>query len=274
MSANSFEKVLSVFVFALTSFLCILYASADTMFGQGLNVVCKSLTLSHGRFWGLSVLLLMGTSTLMLFLGRMAYIARHTRRWIAPIKENVIEVEHPVIREFQARRIIDVDVIHSDQILACSYGLVKPRILITMGQISLLSRDELLAILEHEYRHCRNRDPLRVLFAYSVRWALFFIPMIKVWTERFFLEKEIEADQAAITNVGLRPLAVSLYKSLTIVQNDGSLPLALSLNELVSHRIDFLMQGTIRRNPISVSTLVVSLVSILILVVVLILCFM
>ncbi len=89
-------------------------------------------------------------------------------------------------------------------------GLVRPRIYISTGATSLLSDDELDAVLAHEAHHVRVRDPLRVFVVRVVTDALFFLPAARRLADRYAALAELAADSAAVRKRGAQPLASAL----------------------------------------------------------------
>jgi len=91
----------------------------------------------------------------------------------------------------------------------CAGGL-RPRIFVSRALVLELSSEELRAVLIHEARHARRRDPLRRQVRQSVAAALFFAPLVRWWAERQAIRDELRADRAAIEACGPEPLARAL----------------------------------------------------------------
>jgi len=90
-------------------------------------------------------------------------------------------------------------------------GLLRPRVYVSAGALTTLSREELDAVLAHEAHHARLRDPLRVLFARVLGDALFFLPGVRELGDRYGALAEVAADQTAVRAAGDRaPLASAL----------------------------------------------------------------
>ncbi len=108
-----------------------------------------------------------------------------------------------------------IDVVDSDAQLAFCYGYVRPRILISTGLVSGLSRSELECLLLHEREHLRQRDPLKVAIGRLLVGMLFFMPLIGALYRRYLVEKELAADRAAVNVQGQsRDLAGALLHLL------------------------------------------------------------
>jgi Zn-dependent protease with chaperone function len=98
---------------------------------------------------------------------------------------------------------------HSEPRAFCA-GLLRPRIYLSTGALSVLSSDELDAVLAHEAHHARVRDPLRVFVVRVVSDALFFLPAARKLAERYAALAELAADAAAVRRRGPQPLASAL----------------------------------------------------------------
>ncbi|MEK7516784.1 MAG: M56 family metallopeptidase [Patescibacteria group bacterium] len=106
-----------------------------------------------------------------------------------------------------------VSVIDSADLLCFCAGLLRPRMYISRGALQALSREELVAVLAHEYHHLRKWDPLRSAFLRALKNALFFIPVVHYLERRHEVAKEVSADAEAMRRgQGKLVLASALYK--------------------------------------------------------------
>jgi Zn-dependent protease with chaperone function len=117
-------------------------------------------------------------------------------------------------------------------------GLLRPRVYVSTGAIGVLSPEELHAVIAHEMRHRRARDPLRLLVSRVAARAAFPPSLCRLIGERFVIVTELDADRAAVraSNGDRRPLASALLRiadnevdpervdALTGVQPDLRLP--------------------------------------------------
>ncbi|MCL5959372.1 MAG: M56 family metallopeptidase [Chloroflexi bacterium] len=97
-------------------------------------------------------------------------------------------------------------------VYAFCFGLVSPRICISRGMASRLSRRELEAVLLHELSHLSNRDPLRVLVGRVLTSALILLPVARELRERYQLSMELTADRKALARMPVEVLASALLK--------------------------------------------------------------
>ncbi len=92
-------------------------------------------------------------------------------------------------------------------------GVLRPRAWISTGAARRLGRRGLEAVLWHESYHIRRRDPLRLAVARVLRAGLFAVPLVGALAERFEVERELDADEAALrAQGGPRPLAGALLE--------------------------------------------------------------
>jgi Zn-dependent protease with chaperone function len=95
-----------------------------------------------------------------------------------------------------------IDLVSNKQISSFCYGIISPRICISLQLVRSLNSQELKAVLAHERSHLNNRDPLKILLGQVITTMFFFIPVLKDLHNFFALTKEIEADKAAIKSLG------------------------------------------------------------------------
>lgn len=91
--------------------------------------------------------------------------------------------------------------------LRCAFtlGLWKPKIYVSSGICSYLSRKELIAVIFHETHHKKSKDPLK-LFVVQILYALnFFLPVNNYLINLFSAASEKAADDSAI-NFSREPL--------------------------------------------------------------------
>jgi Zn-dependent protease with chaperone function len=92
----------------------------------------------------------------------------------------------------------NVTVLAGESVQAFCAGYLRPRIYISAGAVSLLSPEELDAVLLHEQHHRSARDPLRLACARILNQALFFLPALSPLSDRYADLAEMRADEAAI----------------------------------------------------------------------------
>jgi Zn-dependent protease with chaperone function len=96
----------------------------------------------------------------------------------------------------------DVVVFASESVHAFCAGLVRPRVYLSAGALSVLGPDELRAVLAHERMHLARRDPLRIVTGRLLGEALFFAPAVRALVRRYDTLAELAADDHALAAVG------------------------------------------------------------------------
>lgn len=150
-----------------------------------------------------------------------------------------------------------IDVVDDGRPFSFCYWFIRPRICLSTALVGRLQPAELRAVLLHERYHLTHRDPLRLVVARYFAAGLYVVPVVDDLVAHFTLEKELEADQDAISAMGdVRPLASALYRLLPdadMVSLELLVPIgSLSVTEA---RIDHLVEGrplTVAISPVSV----------------------
>ncbi len=105
-----------------------------------------------------------------------------------------------------------VDVVRSGEPFAVTYGLARPRIMVSGNLSRALSPAELSAVLAHERYHLRHRDPARLLAVRLLAAYGWYLPAARWLAARAVLRRELAADQAAADQAGRGVLAGALLK--------------------------------------------------------------
>jgi beta-lactamase regulating signal transducer with metallopeptidase domain len=105
-----------------------------------------------------------------------------------------------------------IDVVATVDAWAITYGLLRPRILISTGLIAALDDAELTAVLVHERQHLWERDPFRLFAARILAGYGWFLPLLRWRADRLALGWELAADRAATATTGVAAVAGALLK--------------------------------------------------------------
>jgi Zn-dependent protease with chaperone function len=105
-----------------------------------------------------------------------------------------------------------LDVVAGEDAFAVTYGLIRPRILVSTGLTVALTPAEIGAVLAHEREHLRRRDPLRLLAARLFAAWGWYLPAAGWLARRAALRRELAADRAAAGFIGRAVLAGALLK--------------------------------------------------------------
>lgn len=229
----------------------------------GLCQIAYKQTIGEAGHAGLAIaILVIGVFTLrgVFVLVRSSLRTREFARQVEAMQSVSAEVIERLTGETaRATRVITV---HSEDIFAVTVGLVRPHILLSSRLVEALEPEELEAVLRHELVHVERRDPLRSLMVDFFRAGLPFVPILGVLVRQFDLQKEIEADAAAVAAMGSRkPLASALYKVLlasprTINAGVGFNPTEARIDALMGRAVDrFAWGASIRLLAASAGTL-------------------
>lgn len=140
-------------------------------------------------------------------------------RFIRPITPPSFET-HPKLKKIlPPMNLYGQFVLLENDKLHCAFtlGLWKPKIYVSSGICSYLSRKELTAVILHETHHKKSKDPLK-LFVIQILYALnFFLPINGYLINLYSAASEKAADDSAINfsrdPLGLVSALVKLSKS-------------------------------------------------------------
>ncbi len=178
--------------------------------------ICQAQLHSLGLAWPLLIPALL---TLSIFRGGLSILrqVRGTHRLVRTFNPLCEEPPARLQALLKNHRLKPDDVIFLNLSTPHAFcvGFWQPHIWLTSGMVTLLSDEELSAVVAHETYHLRLRDPLRLVISRALRSAFFFLPLAKDLAKTVELQQEIAADQAAITYLGDDlPLLCALQKLL------------------------------------------------------------
>lgn len=161
-----------------------------------------------------------------------------------------------------------IRVIQDEQVGAFCFGFVKPKIYISTQMLSIATSNEIEAILRHEKYHLEHNDTLVMLFAVLTQSLFPFFPLLADFIATYRTQREVKADNAAITamsdgkehvrSVLSKVLRYDLYPVLAIAPSFMD-------TETLEARIRTLTQKTILSPRLSIKNVVISVVSVAIL---------
>lgn len=105
-----------------------------------------------------------------------------------------------------------LDVIAASEPFAVTYGLIRPRILVSTSLAAALAPAEIGAVLAHEREHLRHRDPLRLLAVRLFAAWNCYLPASRWLADAVALRWELAADLASSRRAGRNVLAGALLK--------------------------------------------------------------
>jgi len=123
-----------------------------------------------------------------------------------------------------------LDLVEATSPYGFTYGMFRPRVVVSTSFVGSLTATELAALLAHERYHVRHRDPLKVVISRAARATAFFLPAVSLLHDRYLVGRELSADQRAVRHVGRRALVGALCKAATPPGWD-ELPAAAAMRE-------------------------------------------
>lgn len=137
----------------------------------------------------------------------------------------------------------DIIIVSNPAPIAITMGFVKPQIVISTGLISILTDDELKAVISHEMYHKNNRDPLKIFILSLCGSTIGYIPILKWFNHQYRIIKEVLADEFAIskqeTSVNLGSALLKMLK----VGKQEKMPFAYAsfADTSVNYRIEYIL---------------------------------
>lgn len=183
----------------------ILYSCKEAMAGI-------SISLPHSFP---SVFVLMLFFVVLIGLSLLTFQIYKTRLFIGRILKNKVTTPKrikDIASEFGISK--QVDIVSGNTHSSFCYGLILPRICLSLNLVNSLTNGELKAVLIHESYHLKNRDPLKVLLSQVAVSMFFFVPVLRDFHRYFILSKELAADQLVIRTKLMKDLKTALTKSL------------------------------------------------------------
>jgi len=136
-----------------------------------------------------------------------------------------------------------VDVVDDTEPYSFTYGLTRPRVVVSRGLIDALGDDELRAVIHHESYHVRNSDTVKSVIARAASSAFFFLPALGHLRDRYLAGRELAADRAAVRASGEQALA---YALLTVLDGPTWVDLGSAAalgGGVLDHRVEQLEAG-------------------------------
>lgn len=164
------------------------------------------LTFLRNHLWSLALLVLL-VAMLAVILGRFGFSlwghVASSRRLAA----RMAGVRAPLPADLSglaARHGLVSRVVYTrdDAPYAFTFGLLRPRVVVSQGIRASLDRKEMEAVLLHEKYHLSHYDPLKVCLGRAMARSLFLIPLAGFLWRGYIQAKELAADRQAIGQMG------------------------------------------------------------------------
>ncbi len=108
-----------------------------------------------------------------------------------------------------------ITVITSEAPIALTYGLIKPKVVLSTALVNMLTEEELRAVICHEQFHQQHRDPLKKFLITLFVAAIWYVPILKWVSKHYQTLREIEADKFAMLQTNnMLDLSSALLKLL------------------------------------------------------------
>jgi len=87
-----------------------------------------------------------------------------------------------------------IRILESDKLTAYTFGIFRPKIIISNLLLEKLTTEQLEAVILHELSHIKNKHTLMLITTQTISSFLFFIPIVKYLYTQLKVEFEITAD--------------------------------------------------------------------------------
>ena len=153
-------------------------------------------------------------------------------------------------------------VVESKEKFAFVLGVRNPKIYVSKGLISDLSREELNAVLLHERHHLENRDTFIMLIASIINTISFLFPVLGDFIRGYKIEREIAADRFAVNKIGNSYILVSaLSKILAAPPVSAYYAASIAEQDTLEERILALVSKTQKRANFKLPNLAITFLS-------------
>ncbi len=146
---------------------------------------------------------------------------------------------------------------------AFCFGIRNPKIYISSGLTHLMNRSELEVVLRHEKYHLEHRDTLTLLLAAIIESLFPFFPIISDFIKVYRTDREVAADNAAMTMASDRQSLKNVLKKLIQFEPDvhpAFFPAMMSADTLEARIRSMHSLDTVYKN-IRLRSLFISLIS-------------
>ncbi len=219
---------LVIFLIALDRWLAQGAYSRKTIdFCQSLAASCRDSFFSWASLIQspLNFLILLGVISFLLVGMRTIYILAYS--FLLSSKSKIVNSRKvkEVLKEMSPQGSFKICISPRFEPFALTVGFFQPTIYLSQGLVKKLSKEELKAVISHEYAHILRKDNLFIFLGLLLKNFLFFLPLSHFLYRFFTREKEYAADELAAEITGDRlTLAQAIIKVKRLSQERKSLP--------------------------------------------------
>ncbi|MCA0991306.1 M56 family metallopeptidase [Guptibacillus hwajinpoensis] len=210
-------------VFTLSLFLVAAVVVQMAMYSLHLfsnwNLIFTVLEACHNLFRAIGIssmnvfleVLILSTLTLVVIV-----LVKQFARFITFSKRVSLLQDDPATKKVIVHyNLNQITVITSEEPIALTYGLIKPKIVVSTALVNMLTEEELRAVICHEQFHQQHRDPLKKFLITLFVTALWYVPILKWVSKHYQTLREIEADKFAMLQTNnMLDLSSALLKLL------------------------------------------------------------
>ncbi len=162
-----------------------------------------------------------------------------------------------------------IAVVKSQEKFAFVLGIRRPKIYVSKGLISNLSKEELKAVLLHEHYHLEKRDTFIMLITSIVNSISFLFPILRDVIKNYKISREVEADKFAVIKSGdNRALVSALSKILAAPAISTYYAASIAEHETLEERILALVSKNPKKGRFKLLNLAITFLSLLFIVVI------
>lgn len=152
--------------------------------------------------------------------------------------------------------------IKNKRIFAFCLGLHKPKIYISTGLISKMTKSELEAIVLHEKCHLKHNDPL-ILTILSSIYSLFpYLPVFSDLIRNLRIERELQADRQVVLSLGGNQELLSVMRKLLSLPKKDNFAFSLGIGDqdTIELRIQALLGSNLAYRKFYPLNIIISLI--------------
>ncbi|KKS46998.1 hypothetical protein A3J20_04290 [Candidatus Gottesmanbacteria bacterium RIFCSPLOWO2_02_FULL_42_29] len=268
MRLNKYLLLFSVlFVFLLLGYSVIFFRFFPILFHHAVyfcREMIKSLSLGLPENFGSLVFAALALSVIYAILALLVSLMKilRFRKNLSPFITNNNSV-YPLLKKLNLEN--KVIVLRNDKPVAYCFGIINPKIYISIGLLCLVNRRELKIILRHEKYHLENRDSATQLLAVLIESLFPFFPVISDLIRIYRYDREITADRQAARETREKQALSSVLTKL-LRYSYAPLPgvAAISDADTLEARIKSLLKLELPAKKLPVINIFISFVSLII----------